>query len=139
MPSHSNVTLSLTPSVFNISAIGYGEILLHATSIKGEDFTNLSLQNNDQRIVTANASTPGSNSAWFIEPTEESVDEDFSPVFYKDNPIVGRMKVKTLIEAIPGCGKVKTVKIMEELKIAENRRVQGLGTRQIDGLLERLG
>lgn len=82
--SNSNVTLSLTPSVFNISAIGYGEILLHATSIKGEDFTNLSLQNNDQRIVTANASTPGSNSAWFIEPTEESVDEDFSPVFYKD-------------------------------------------------------
>ena len=55
-----------------------------------------------------------------------------------NDPIIGRMKVKTLIEALPGCGKVKTQKIMADLKIAENRRVQGLGTRQIDGLLERL-
>lgn len=55
-----------------------------------------------------------------------------------NDPIIGRMKVKTLIEALPGCGKVKCAKIMEDLKIAENRRVQGLGTRQIDGLLERL-
>lgn len=56
-----------------------------------------------------------------------------------NDPIVGRMKVKTLIEALPGCGKVKCEKIMAELKIADNRRVQGLGTRQVDGLLERLG
>lgn len=55
------------------------------------------------------------------------------------DPIVGRMKVKTLIEALPGCGKVKCQKIMEDLKIAENRRVQGLGSRQVDGLVERLG
>ena len=55
------------------------------------------------------------------------------------DPIVGRMKVKTLIEALPGCGKVKTQKIMTELKIAENRRIQGLGSRQVEGLLDRLG
>ena len=40
------------------------------------------------------------------------------------DPIVGRMKVKTLIEALPGCGKVKCQKIMEELKIAENQLLQ---------------
>lgn len=56
-----------------------------------------------------------------------------------DDPIVGRMKVKTLIEALPGCGTVKTQKIMTQLKIAENRRVQGLGKRQAEGLLELLG
>lgn len=50
------------------------------------------------------------------------------------DPIVGRMRVKTLLEAVPGCGAVKTKKIMDELKIAENRRVQGLGVRQIEGL-----
>lgn len=66
--------------------------------------------------------------------------KDIKTVLKKaDDPIVGRMKVKTLIEAVPGCGAVKSAKIMEELKIAENRRVQGLGSRQVAGLIEVLG
>jgi hypothetical protein len=56
----------------------------------------------------------------------------------KDDPIVGRMKVKSLINSFPGCGAVKTEKIMNELKIAENRRVQGLGSRQVEGLIKYL-
>ena len=56
----------------------------------------------------------------------------------KDDPIVGRMKVSTLIETLPGYGKAKAVKIMGELKIAESRRLQGLGERQEAALLERL-
>ena len=57
----------------------------------------------------------------------------------KDDPVVGRMKVSTLIETLPGYGKAKAQKIMGELKIAESRRLRGLGERQEAALLERLG
>ena len=56
----------------------------------------------------------------------------------KDDPIVGRMKVSTLIETLPGYGKAKAEKIMGELKIAESRRLKGLSERQEAALLERL-
>ena len=54
------------------------------------------------------------------------------------NPVVGRMKVSTLIETLPGYGKAKAEKIMAELKIAESRRLKGLGERQEAALLESL-
>ena len=57
----------------------------------------------------------------------------------KDDPIIGRMKVSTLIETMPGYGKAKAAKVMSELKIAESRRLRGLGERQEAALLERLG
>ncbi len=57
----------------------------------------------------------------------------------KDDPIVGRMKVTSLIEALPGFGKARSVKVINELGIAESRRIKGLGDRQREALLERLG
>ena len=57
----------------------------------------------------------------------------------KDDPVIGRMKVSTLIETLPGYGKAKSEKIMNELQIAESRRLRGLGERQRAALLERLG
>ncbi len=57
----------------------------------------------------------------------------------KDDPVIGRMKVSTLIETMPGYGKAKAEKIMRELQIAESRRLRGLGERQQSALLERLG
>lgn len=57
----------------------------------------------------------------------------------KDDPVVGRMKVSTLIETLPGYGKAKAEKVMKELQIAESRRLRGLGSRQQAALLERLG
>lgn len=56
----------------------------------------------------------------------------------KNDEVVGRMKVTTLIETMPGYGKAKTEKIMAELNIAESRRLRGLGKRQEAALLERL-
>lgn len=56
----------------------------------------------------------------------------------KDDAVVGRMKVSTLIETLPGYGKAKAEKIMSELHIAESRRLRGLGERQEAALLERL-
>ncbi|MEG0071602.1 MAG: integration host factor, actinobacterial type [Raoultibacter sp.] len=56
----------------------------------------------------------------------------------KGDPIVGRMRVSTLIETMPGYGKAKAEKVMAELHIAESRRLRGLGERQEAALLERL-
>lgn len=64
----------------------------------------------------------------------------FADVMKKsDDPIVARMKVSTLLESLPGFGKAKASKLMEELEISESRRVQGLGARQRAHLMERLG
>ncbi|NLM69680.1 MAG: integration host factor [Firmicutes bacterium] len=57
----------------------------------------------------------------------------------KDDEVVAKMRVAYLIQSLPQVGKVTSKKIMEEIGINENRRVQGLGKRQINALLERLG
>ena len=56
----------------------------------------------------------------------------------RGDDVVGRMKVSTFIETLPGYGKAKAEKIMGELKIAESRRLRGLGERQLSSLLDRL-
>lgn len=56
-----------------------------------------------------------------------------------DDPVIARMKVSMLIESLPGYGKAKAAKLMEDLEISESRRIKGLGTRQREALLERLG
>lgn len=48
---------------------------------------------------------------------------------------VGRLKVLTLLESIPGVGKVKSRRIMAAIGIAESRRVKGLGAEQRKALL----
>ena len=64
----------------------------------------------------------------------------FAQVMKKSaDPVVARMRVATLLESLPGFGKAKAAKIMSELEISESRRVQGLGARQREQLLERLG
>lgn len=55
-----------------------------------------------------------------------------------DDPVIGRMKVKSFINALPGYGKVKTEKLMEELGIPETRRIQGLGSKQMENLKKAL-
>jgi hypothetical protein len=52
---------------------------------------------------------------------------------------IGKLKVVSLLESLPGVGKVKARKIMDEIGIADNRRVQGLGQQQKSALLEQLG
>ncbi len=55
----------------------------------------------------------------------------------KKNDIVGKMKVSALLESMPGVGRVRSRQIMQEVGIAETRRVRGLGTNQIAALIER--
>jgi hypothetical protein len=56
-----------------------------------------------------------------------------------DDDNIAKIKVVSLLEALPKLGKVKARRIMEEIGIADNRRVQGLGAQQRAALLERLG
>src|SRR5205823_9583077 len=48
---------------------------------------------------------------------------------------VAKLKVVTVLESLPGVGKVRARRIMEELDISESRRVRGLGRNQREGLL----
>lgn len=57
----------------------------------------------------------------------------------REDEVIGRMKVQTLIETLPGYGKAKAEKLMIEIGIAESRRLRGLGVSQRVALLERLG
>jgi hypothetical protein len=52
---------------------------------------------------------------------------------------IGKMKVLAVIEALPGVGKVKARRTMEEIGIADTRRVRGLGEQQKKALLEAFG
>jgi hypothetical protein len=52
--------------------------------------------------------------------------------------IVGKMKVLTVLESLPGLGKVKARRLLEECEISETRRIQGLGVNQRRKLFERL-
>ena len=59
-------------------------------------------------------------------------------VLDSDDPIANRMMVSALIESLPGYGKAKAAKIMDELGISATRRVKGLGARQREQLIEAL-
>ncbi len=49
--------------------------------------------------------------------------------------LVGKTKVLAILESLPGVGKVKARRTMEEIGIAETRRVRGLGSQQREALL----
>jgi len=55
-----------------------------------------------------------------------------------DNEAITKMRVSYLLESLPQIGKVTAQRIMEEIGITENRRVQGLGKRQRDELLKKI-
>ena len=45
------------------------------------------------------------------------------------------MKVLSVLESLPGLGKVKARRLMETVGISESRRLQGLGVNQREQLL----
>ncbi len=53
-----------------------------------------------------------------------------------DDLHIDKMKVLAVIESLPGVGKVKARRTMEEIGISDTRRVKGLGQQQRKALLE---
>jgi hypothetical protein len=56
----------------------------------------------------------------------------------KGDEMVGKMKVLAVLESLPGLGKVKARRLLEECEISETRRIQGLGDQQRRRLVEKL-
>lgn len=54
-----------------------------------------------------------------------------------NDEILGKLKVVSVLESLPGVGKVRAKKLMEELEISDSRRVRGLGRNQREALLAR--
>ncbi|MEW6189112.1 MAG: integration host factor, actinobacterial type [Actinomycetota bacterium] len=54
------------------------------------------------------------------------------------DPVVARMKVSSLLESLPKVGKARSQKIMKEIGISASRRVQGLGSKQRERLINML-
>lgn len=52
--------------------------------------------------------------------------------------VIGKMKVLAVLESLPGLGKVKARRLMEDVGISETRRIQGLGEQQRKKLFEKL-
>ena len=57
----------------------------------------------------------------------------------RTDDVIGKLKVLSLRESLPGIGKVKARAIMADVGIAESRRVRGLGPHQAAALIERFG
>lgn len=57
----------------------------------------------------------------------------------ESDEIISKIKVLALLESLPGVGKVKARRVMDDVGIAETRRVQGLGAQQRARLLEEFG
>lgn len=49
--------------------------------------------------------------------------------------VIGKLKVETLLESLPGVGKVRATRIMEQIGISPTRRVRGLGANQRAALI----
>jgi hypothetical protein len=52
---------------------------------------------------------------------------------------LAKLKVVSVLESLPGVGKVRARRLMQELDISESRRLRGLGRNQRIALLGRFG
>lgn len=53
----------------------------------------------------------------------------------QDDPVIARMKVSDLLEALPRIGPVRAADLMERCAIAPSRRLRGLGEHQVASLI----
>ena len=50
--------------------------------------------------------------------------------------MLAKLKVVSVLESLPGVGKVRARRLMDEIGISETRRIRGLGAQQRDALLK---
>ena len=59
-------------------------------------------------------------------------------VLESTDDVVKKTKVSAVLMALPGYGKARVAKLMDECGIQDNRRIGGLGSNQKAALLEKL-
>ena len=57
----------------------------------------------------------------------------------ESDDVAAKLKVLTMLESLPGVGKIKARRIMDDIGIADSRRVKGLGAQQRIALIQQLG
>jgi guanylate kinase len=58
--------------------------------------------------------------------------------FKSDDEAIKKMRVKELLESLPGFGEIRAMNILERAGISVSRRVQGVGRSQYETLLRLL-
>ncbi|MFE4613248.1 integration host factor, actinobacterial type [Streptomyces niveus] len=53
----------------------------------------------------------------------------------REDDVVGKLRVRRLLESLPGIGTIRAGQLLTDLDISERRRVQGLGAKQRARLL----
>ena len=53
----------------------------------------------------------------------------------REDDIVGRLRVRRVLESLPGIGTIRAGQLLTDLEISEKRRIQGLGAKQRARLL----
>ena len=71
----TNLTLGLSPALFNVRAVGYGKVVIEARDLMGQGFfaeapVYLHAANSGHSLVTWNNDAVNSSSALYIEPVE---------------------------------------------------------------------
>ena len=56
-----------------------------------------------------------------------------------EDPVVGRMTIRSALTARKGVGVLRAIKIEETVGVTETKRLRGLGPRQWDTLLQLVG
>ncbi len=54
----------------------------------------------------------------------------------ENDETLGKMKIISVLESLPGLGKVKARRLMDSVGISDSRRLQGLGAKQRAELLK---
>ncbi len=75
-------TLSVHPTLFTTSAVGYGQSTIAAKTLTGDSQNNLHAQRTYNTLVTWDASGAGTNSGFFIEDTGLTVDDSYDPTTF---------------------------------------------------------
>ena len=112
------VTLSAHPSLFNVSAIGYGFNIIAAKSLTGEPQSYLHAQVGGNILVTWNVNTLATRSALYIEEAED-VASDYAGTDFNVSVLPGEVKAFCFpveISAGEG-GQLWTVNSLEGTKV----------------------
>ncbi len=87
------VTLSLNPSLFTVSALGYGENLLTAKTLGGDSHGNLYGWVYQNKLITWATNTVGTPAGLFIEDVDEEVASDYSGTDFYMSVAVGTINL----------------------------------------------
>ena len=91
----------------------------------------------ERRIALAKAAQARKERSLFKEEIR-SGKRNWREVFDDSRESIQKMRVKELLESLPGFGEIRAASIMERAQISRTRRVQGVGKSQKSSLLQLL-